>query len=283
MQCLAPVTLWRPRNIEVGTEARTDVVSCGKCPACLARRRTGWVFRLKEEQRNASSSAFLTLTYDDENLPWSENGYPTLLTKDHQDFMKRIRSTIKNHFSDDTTKPLKYYAVGEYGTKTHRPHYHSILFNLPDEYFKHPELLDRDWQKGQTLLAECNIKTIKYVTGYINKTIWIDGQIDGDDRLKERSYISKGIGKDYLTPSRIKYYQNILTPYLIIENGDKTTMPRYYKEKMYNQVHKNMINEKTMKYLEENPQFLNEKHRVDYIENAFNKHNKNNKQKRLTL
>jgi hypothetical protein len=283
MQCLTPITLYRREGHRIGKEYRTDVVPCGKCPACLNRRRAGWAFRLTEEQRVSTSSAFLTLTYEDQHLKYSDAGYPTLYTKDHQDFVKRLRKTIGTHFTNEQSRPIKYYAVGEYGTNTHRPHFHSIMFNLPREYFQHPELLTRDWKLGQTLLAECNPKTIAYVTGYVNKTLYITGQDPLDDRKKEMTMCSKGLGQSYLTEARKEYYKKILTPYLIVENGDKRTMPRYYKDKMYDEVDKILVNAATQAYIEENPPFKDEWHRKNFIEQVFNQHNYKQRQKRIVL
>jgi len=58
-------------------------------------------------------NAFITLTYDNENLP--ENA--TLVPKDLKDFQKRLRY----HANID----LRFFSVGEYGEKTQRPHYHA--------------------------------------------------------------------------------------------------------------------------------------------------------------
>lgn len=63
------------------------VVPCGKCPACLANQRQEWVFRLKQEYLASNFAIFVTLTYNDENVPldFSVN------KKDVQDFHKRLR------------------------------------------------------------------------------------------------------------------------------------------------------------------------------------------------
>lgn len=272
MECLAPITLWRKNGPILAKEFHSDVVPCGKCPSCLRRRQAGWTFRLHQEQLISRSAVFLTMTYDNENLPYSTAGYPTLEKIHHQKFLKRLRKTINTHFKHETTDRIKYYSCGEYGENTHRPHYHSIMYNLPSSYIKHPELITKDWQHGQTMLAVCNPATIAYVTKYINKTLYITGQDDQDDRQKEFSLMSKGLGKNYLTDGRINYYKKILTPYLITENGDKSTMPRYYKDKLYDDSQKTKINEKTKLHLEENPVFLSDKHRQDYIEQQFRKH-----------
>ena len=97
------------------------IVPCGKCPACLENRRQDWAIRIMEESKNYDFNYFITLTYD-------ENHYPKDNSVDKraiQLFIKRLRKRLK--------APIKYYCVGEYGTKTRRAHYHVIVFNLsPD-------------------------------------------------------------------------------------------------------------------------------------------------------
>lgn len=278
MQCLTPYTLYRAKGNKsrLGKEyAFSDVVPCGKCPACLRLRQFNWVFRLKQEQLRAHSSAFLTLTYNDEHLPFSENGLMTLKPKDHQLYMKRLRKSIKTHFQDEIKAPIKYYTCGEYGELYNRPHFHSIIFNLPQSYIKHPELITKDWQNGNTLLAVCNPKTIAYTTGYINKTLYTQKERDPlDDRKKETSLISKGIGENYLTPDRKNYYKKVLTPYLTVENGDKIPIPRYYKNKLYTDRENKILQEKTKLHLLSHPQYLDEKNRRDVVSEEIRKHDK---------
>ena len=47
----------------------------------------------------------------------------SLRKRDFQLFMKRLRKK----YSDDR---IRFYACGEYGSETFRPHYHAILFGL---------------------------------------------------------------------------------------------------------------------------------------------------------
>ena len=96
-------------------------VPCGRCPVCSARRVSGWSFRLMKEGERSSSSYFITLTYDTNHVPISPKGYMSLSKTDIQKFFKRLRKTNE--------EKIKYYVVGEYGSKTMRPHYHIILFN----------------------------------------------------------------------------------------------------------------------------------------------------------
>lgn len=78
------------------------------------------------------SSYFVTLTYDDLHVPKSYYPDPetgeahtsfTLCKRDFQLWMKRLRKK----FSDDK---IRFFACGEYGGQTKRPHYHVIVFGL---------------------------------------------------------------------------------------------------------------------------------------------------------
>lgn len=98
-------------------------VPCGKCPDCRADLAREWSNRcMLELEDNNGVGCFVTLTYDDFHLPIDIDG-PTLRKRDLQLFMKRLRWA----FGD---KRIRFFACGEYGSHTQRPHYHDILFGL---------------------------------------------------------------------------------------------------------------------------------------------------------
>jgi len=74
-----------------------------------------------------------------------------------------------------------------------------------------------------------------------------------DDRKKEFSVMSKGLGSNYITEAMIKWHKNNLEQrmYVPIENGKKIAMPRYYKDKMYNEEEKDKISKYMVKISEE--------------------------------
>ncbi len=193
MPCLTPITLVRKtRGSRDNQNSLTDVVPCGKCPECHRRRQSGWAFRLEKEQLHSMTSAFTTLTYEDKYLPFSKHGNMTLRPSDHQKFMKKLRKKIRSDKRLTPNQPsLKYYAVGEYGATYERPHYHQIIFNLPQYYIDRPQIISDIWGMGSIQVAECNIKTINYVTGYIIKQIDNKSRHHLDDRIHEFSHMSK--------------------------------------------------------------------------------------------
>jgi hypothetical protein len=204
-------------------ETNIHYLPCGKCPYCLKRRVNSWAFRLMEEEKQSSSSHFLTLTYDDEHLPVTEDGEVTLLKRDLQLYLKRLRKQNK--------EKLKYYACGEYGSKTFRPHYHMILFNAQFETIQ--SAWSRDGRSlGHIYFGDVKDASVVYTLKYMSKIKkdW------NDTRLKEFSLMSKGIGTNYMT-NQMKnwHYQDLENRmYCNLKDGKKIAMPRYYKDKIYN-------------------------------------------------
>lgn len=159
--------------------------ACGKCPDCLKRRASGWSFRLMKEGERCSSSLFVTLTYENENLKRTPKGFKNLSKVDLQLFFKRLR-----YYNKDITK-IKYYAVGEYGTHTDRPHYHIILFNASIEQVEMAWRTPEGNPIGNIHYGEVTGASIGYTLKYMCKPARIPMHLN-DDRQKEFSLMSKG-------------------------------------------------------------------------------------------
>ena len=97
----------------------------------------------------------MTLTYDEKNLP-------DRLKKEHlQKFIRNLR---------DDGKEIKYFACGEYGDTTNRPHYHMCIFGsdfrdgtefkINDELYGVPYLNAR-WAKGSVVVADFSMATAR--------------------------------------------------------------------------------------------------------------------------
>ena len=213
-------------------------VPCGKCLACKKRRASHWSFRLNEEAKSSSSACFITLTY--KNAPISENGFRTLEKRDFQLFLKKLRKKCP-------TNKLKYYACGEYGTQSYRPHYHAILFNLPKSLIENPQTIADTWQHGHIHLANNNQLTINYVVGYMTKGNFTRFN-NQDDRTPEFSLMSKKMGMGYLTEAMKNYYKKREIFCIVREGGQIISMPRYYKEKIFE---KKQLKEMYKKYIKE--------------------------------
>lgn len=99
MACLFPFYVEKTRTILLkggGASFKSDriPVPCGKCPNCLTRRANGWAFRIMHQERVSVSSLWVTLTYDPHSVRITPNGYMTLVKRDVQLFIKRIRKAI---------------------------------------------------------------------------------------------------------------------------------------------------------------------------------------------
>lgn len=200
---------------------------CGKCPPCLARRVSGWSFRLRKEGERSLSAQFITLTYNTTHVPISERGFMTLKKKDVQDFMKRLRKR--------SLSKLRYYVCGEYGSKNKRPHYHMVLFNADIESVIGAWSLNNK-PIGDVHFGDVNGASIGYVLKYMNKPKTVPMH-QNDDRIPEFSLMSKRLGDNYLTQNMIQWHKDDLENrvFIKIEDGKKIPLPRYYKQKMYDE------------------------------------------------
>lgn len=237
MQCITPFSVKQKLNNE------TIAVPCGKCPPCLSRRASHWSFRLTQHLKDVNSAYFVTLTYDVTNVPMTEKNYMNLSKRDLQLFFKRLRKYNKSK--------IQYYAVGEYGTTTFRPHYHIIIYNVNEQ------TLQKAWQLGFVHIGKVTPASIGYTLKYISKLKKIPIH-QNDDRQKEFSLMSKRLGANYLTDAMIKWHKNDLDirMYCNIQDGKKISMPRYYKDKIYNETERKTISffarQKMLEQTEEN-------------------------------
>lgn len=238
MRCFSPLSIVRPGATK---SADRITVPCGKCAACLQNRRSAWSFRLNEELKASSFSSFITLTYDDENLP----NPPFLQRHDLTLFLKRlrehqVRKVILPHSGEKVSK-IKYYAVGEYGGRFGRPHYHIILFNCS------PRIdIQKIWNKGMVHVGKVTSASIHYVTGYV---INDSDELEIPKNVREFSVMSKNLGISYL--NNYLWNKKELRDYVISKSGHRQNLPRYYRDKIFNVVEKIGFANEKQKYADE--------------------------------
>lgn len=221
MQCPYPISLKNPKYHGFGNYITQ--VPCGKCMTCLSNRRREWVFRLKEELKSSSGSYFITLTYDDDHIPLTEAGVPTVSKRDVQLFMKRLRKTFSQH-------KLRFFLVSEYGTDTLRPHYHLLLFNLPI-YENIDKAIQNCWCNyfGNIYdIGEVTGASISYCAKYC---LGINSNPPGSDSVFMLCSRRPGIGCDYITDNKVNYYNNKKTA-MTHQDGSRVQLPRYYRNKV---------------------------------------------------
>lgn len=125
------------------------------------------------ENQMHEHSQFITLTYDDDHIPYGAN----LLKSDVQKFFKRLR----NHLDHKKQPKVRFMYCGEYGNKTSRPHYHAIIWglDLPDLTYKltskkgnaeyESQILSNIWKLGISTASQVTMATCSYVAGYMLK------------------------------------------------------------------------------------------------------------------
>lgn len=295
--CYSPITIknkeWQEKDS--GKIYSHYKVPCGKCFECVARRKAQWTFRLEQEALRSTSCSFITLTYDDDSIKYSDGFLPTLEKRDLQLFFKRLRQHCErklNHF-----ERIKYYACGEYGDQTQRPHYHAIIYNLPLKLTK-PTYIDANlqaelqqvWQnQGAVHVLPANTQRFAYTAGYVQKKIQKQVDIYDDEtgeifeRDPEFSIMSKRLGDNFITPQMARYLKENMVG-SIKQRGYIKTLPRYYKDKIFTGVEKEMLAIKAEEYY-----MLNEENNDPWVEienlNAYirNQNKRYNRTKRTKL
>lgn len=194
-------------------------VNCGKCIPCLGLKRADWVYRLHEEHRHSDGALFITLTYHPKYLPDE-------LKKRHlQLFIKRVRKL-------EVGRRIRYFAVGEYGSKRKRPHYHLLLFNCDLS----GQTIIKAWRHAKSKeplgivhFGKVSEASIAYCTKYI-----VQPELVYPDKSKPFALMSRayGIGGKYLSDDMVAWHRNGQKNYCT-RYGIKQRLPRFYKEKIW--------------------------------------------------
>lgn len=130
------------------------------------------------ESYDHGDTCFVTLTYLDD--PWS------LVPRDLVLFLKRLRKAIG--------RPIRYFACGEYGDKSGRPHFHVVLYGVSQ---LERETVYKSWGHGFVDVGELNPRSAAYVCGYLCKKgmrRWGSGALQGRHPEFVRMSLKPGIG-----------------------------------------------------------------------------------------
>ena len=196
MLCAQP---WRPNG---GSE-----LPCGQCMPCRINKRNIWTTRILLELTCHESNSWITLTYNDDNIPYRNE----LDKTDYQLWLKRLR---KAH----ATQKIRYYLCGEYGDDRGRPHYHVVLFGLGFNYTGTAATHDRHgrsnldkpnffperikqmlliWGKGNIHFEKPNPKLVSYSCSHLTKGL--AGEENEDGRKQAFHAMSNGLGKNAMS------------------------------------------------------------------------------------
>lgn len=263
-------------------------VPCGKCLPCKKKRQDDWTFRLTQEYIHSTSCMFVTLTYSDDFVPKRYvNGELTnvLLKRDVQLWMKRLRKAI-------SPNKIRFFACGEYGPTTYRPHYHVILFNIDISYY---DTVIATWNKGFTSIStSITPQRIAYVAKYVNCVTDLPAKYL-DPLYRPFCLCSRrpAIGSQYLTQAKIDYHRSTLNTVTVTRDGVKHSLPKYYKDRIFDDQMKADIrsrsddfrNKRNAEYLEKYGYSFSIKYEKDMLqqqrEQAVNRYRKLIKQRKL--
>nr|QJB19390.1 MAG: replication initiator protein [Microvirus sp.] len=253
MTCYKPVPTWRSRHENAsgkrslvfsekeGIDGTRMDIPCGHCIGCRLDRAAEWQSRLIHESKMHERSCFLTCTYTPENLP--PGG--TLVKKHFQDFLKRLRK--------HTNGGIRFFACGEYGDTTRRPHYHALIFGYDFSDKKNygkgskgdvlyvSKTLDTLWSHGACYIGSVTPDSCGYVARYIMKKVTGDlaedhyrvvdtttGEIH--QLLPEYIHMSTrpAIGLSFYE----KFSDEIHRSDFVLVKGKKRKTPRYYDKQL---------------------------------------------------
>lgn len=223
------------------------LIPCGQCLGCRIDYSKQWATRMICECKYHDKACFVTLTYDDMHVPLSsyvdKNGELqeslTLRPDDLTRFWKRLRF----HFPD---VKIRYFAAGEYGETTHRPHYHAIIYGIDfsedrellkvvdgNAYWTSPTL-EKIWQNGYVLIADVCYETCAYVGRYVTKKAGSSHKeyCEYFNIVPEfnRMSLKPAIGRQYYDDHKDEIFKHQEIFISGITGGKKLKPPRYYKQ-----------------------------------------------------
>lgn len=213
---------------------KTIKIDCRHCLNCLIKRTSQIEFLAKKElvenYIKGNSASFVTLTYDDDHLPKTEDGFTTLKREHVQKFIKNMRRQMEYH---NLVIPFKYLYCGEYGDGSHstskngistaRSHYHIVFIGLSPEQIK---LFTRKlWKYGICDIGPLSAGGIRYLCKYMTKA----SPTKEVKELREIAqvqnpffYHSIGLGKEWINKNLNKIVEDGFTFNL---NGQMNLLP----------------------------------------------------------
>ena len=234
---------------------RTDknnvtIIPCKKCRLCRLNKANEWATRCYTESITNTTGIFITLSYNNENLPKTEKGEPTLKKDDLRLFKNKLRQQLYRDTGERIK--IKTFECGEYGQKKGRPHYHMILWgwkpkdlkpnkmNKNGDYLYSSNKLEKIWGKGLIIIGQITYESASYVARYTNKKI---DEININPNI-EKPFINMSRGKnnsigiDYwkMKKNQIKENKGI---YVKTNKGVKLkNIPNYFLKKWEEEITK---------------------------------------------
>lgn len=183
-------------------------------------------------------STFVTLTYSEETVSYIEQSCVigmTLVPRDLETWLKRMRKAVM-------PERLRFFGIGEYGSKWERPHFHVALFGVEGCVYSDSRLapervcscascvrLRDTWGAGFVHQGTIELKSMQYLCSYMLKGMYRrdDVRLHGREpefrRMSLRPGIgagaavylanalrSAGMGEDRVTPAAYRFGSRIL-------------------------------------------------------------------------
>ena len=164
------------------------------------------------EAKFSSLNCHLTLQYSDEFI-----GTNVLDVRDLQKFFKRLRAA---------GFLFTYYAIGEYGTRDKRKHFHVAIFVKSGQKFEEFKncVIDK-WRFGYVYFTKLTIRRMGYILHYHVRPKIVNGK-------KTLAVMSNGLGSDWFANESIhRFILNSNSVSVQGEDGMFYTFPRYYRRK----------------------------------------------------
>lgn len=246
-------------------------VPCKKCYACQSASRLAWTFRMLQESLIRPQSVFITLTYDNNNLPYDDYSLSNksyykkkgvkdfaVLSKDHasqflkdcQDVYRSLYGVKKTVFYNDkksgvkkkrniiTSPLLRYKLTAEYGDLDNRPHYHLILW-FPSDYQNFnidniKKVVDCIWQYGNVDVQDTSFANMNYVSKHQTKEC--QGNIYQKKVAPIFQKVSRyngGLGSNYMQYVENQGYTRNSKITCVLPNSVKLPLPQFYRKKLF--------------------------------------------------
>lgn len=261
MACNYPLTVYQDRDggpVSFFERAGMDQLSvpCGRCAGCRLGRAQAWALRCQHEASLHDENCFLTLTYDDEEMPvvargevtprrFFSTGVGTLHYPHVQKFIRSLRKEV-------APKRFSFLCAGEYGERTNRPHYHVLLFGhrfersldfsragVPGRLGESPAL-GKWWPYGNHFVGELTVQSASYVSQYCLKKVYGRAAVEFYDvvdvdtgevlgrRVPEflRMSLRPAIGRKWYE----KFSSDVFPVDYAVSSGVRSRVPRYYEK-----------------------------------------------------
>lgn len=128
------------------------------------------------------------------NVTYEDNQVAVLVNRHLQLFIKRFRKYVSQHYNEK----IRYYAVGEYGVQSLRPHWHILFFYSSSQ-------LARDFEN----VVQLGTKSRPIQTPLFLRTLWKFGHIDSKQTDgKAYFYVSSYVNK----PANFPFVLELLAP-----------------------------------------------------------------------